>query len=1193
MQKYTSFQVHPTDEVRNMITMDHSILALTTTSLRSQMRRGIPCFTHTSDNMTDMHSLMFNGRTGRVVMGGLQEKLIDFDVSSGKEVSVKSDVSDGTCAILRDHSRFIVSGDAPAGRIHLRDPLTLSVAHTLEAHSGVLSDLDVHGHHLVTCGSHATTRAPDRFLMVYDLRILRAISPIQIHVVPYQLRFLPSMSSRIVVLSSVGQVQLVDTAALSTPQMSLFQVHSGMEGCSTVSMDISPSNQCLAFGDTSNQVHLFSSVPEPVFNPYARDTEFADHVETLPPMDINDELAIYASVPRPHLPPGQNAYVSDYWPDRFNKPAYRPTPDIDPEILRSMKIVGTVGYARNVANLKRNVVRYANVKQRGGGGDSGGTAGAASGHEHGDQGQGGQGHGHGHGNEKIHSMVPKHYRKVAIKLSKMGTDDFDFDRYNRTGFCGLEASLPNAYCNAMLQILYYGEKLRILLLNHTCSRENCVCCELSYLFHMMDISPGMPCQSSNFLRALRTIPEASALSLVFTDVNAVWRANVPRLVQSWNRFILQQVHMQSSLPKNIGLESGSRRPYWTAARSPMKTAKASSDAEDISAAFDQPRQQQQQQQTDSMGEDEKTENLFTSLLGMMQEKVNVCTRCKDVKTTHDTLLLCNMMYPESVASPGPAAAAAVSTGGGNGSNGKEDVIGKYSFADIVCSSMCPEQTTPAWCDQCRKYQTTNQTRNLQSLPHILSLNAGMDNSQDIAFWTAQMEYLYTEANPEEEPESRTQPAASATQTQKQLPPNVKPCRYALACTRPDCKFWHPEPESSTVPAHSVDIGTKCARLGISWIPLVMTIHRHANGKVSTGADVKPLPSTNENDSPDSLKVVETKTYELYGVCWAILDPTSAQPTNIVAAINVGPSYHARVASPVSQWYIFNDFSITTILPSEATAVHPSWKLPCVLFFQSRETSAEIAELEYKNPITPEVFLEDKSLAQRGGRKRITFIPLSSDEMPKKGDLVAIDAEFVTLNQEESELRSDGKVSTIKAAQMSVARITCVRGSGLLEGSPFIDDYISTQEQVVDYVTKFSGIKPGDLDANYSSKHLTTLKSTYKKLRYLVDLGVVFIGHGLKNDFKVINIVVPPEQVIDTVHLFHLPHHRMVSLKFLAWHFLDRKIQGVTHDSIEDAVTALSLYKKYLQLKEEDKLIEALNGLYEHGKECNWKTPEDD
>ena len=143
------------------------------------------------------------------------------------------------------------------------------------------------------------------------------------------------------------------------------------------------------------------------------------------------------------------------------------------------------------------------------------------------------------------------------------------------------------------------------------------------------------------------------------------------------------------------------RLYTKPASSPSKHLVRPATVEDmgkeISEALDQPRQVDVT--CDESSEDD--ESLFNMLFGMVQEKVNVCTRCKERKAKNDTVLLCNIIYPES----------------------KEEQ--KCSFEEIVCSSMCPEQTTPAWCEQCRKYQTTSQIRNLKTLPNVLSLNAGM------------------------------------------------------------------------------------------------------------------------------------------------------------------------------------------------------------------------------------------------------------------------------------------------------------------------------------------------------------------------------------------------------------------------------------------------------------------------------------
>lgn len=83
---------------------------------------------------------------------------------------------------------------------------TFKAEHEFDAFSGSLSDFDVHGNLLAACGfsSRLTGLACDRFLKVYDLRMMRAITPLQVHVDPAFLRFIPTYTSRLAIISQSG-----------------------------------------------------------------------------------------------------------------------------------------------------------------------------------------------------------------------------------------------------------------------------------------------------------------------------------------------------------------------------------------------------------------------------------------------------------------------------------------------------------------------------------------------------------------------------------------------------------------------------------------------------------------------------------------------------------------------------------------------------------------------------------------------------------------------------------------------------------------------------------------------------------------------------------------------------------------------------------------------------------------------------
>jgi PAB-dependent poly(A)-specific ribonuclease subunit 2 len=220
-----------------------------------------------------------------------------------------------------------------------------------------------------------------------------------------------------------------------------------------------------------------------------------------------------------------------------------------------------------------------------------------------------------------------------------------------------------------------------------------------------------------------------------------------------------------------------------------------------------------------------------------------------------------------------------------------------------------------------------------------------------------------------------------------------------------------------------------------------------------------------------------------------------------------------------------------------------------------------------------------------------------DEKPAHGTSVALDTEFVDLEKAEIDVKADGSQEIIRPSKSGLARVSVLRGSGLNEGVPFLDDYITIKEPIVDYVTQYSGIKPGDLDPRTSQHNLVPLKVAYKKLWLLLNLGCVFIGHGLASDFRKINIQVPKTQTVDTQYLFFHPgKNRRLSLRFLAWAVFKEHIQEETadamqgHNSIEDARMALRLWRKFQEYEDAGIVPQMLEEIFREGFRLGFRPP---
>lgn len=776
-------------------------------------------------------------------------------------------------------------------------------------------------------------------------------------------------------------------------------------------------------------------------------------------------------------------------------------------------------------------------------------------------------------NEENFSSISGEYRQPKLQYSKLGRSNFDFSAFNSTDFAGLEDIGPNSIVNSVCQMLFFHPVFRRFIRQHLSSHPKCLATELRFLFDMLSSSWKMrkdsrACRAINFVRTLQQLPEARGMGIVHpTSLNCSKRAT--RLAQVLLEKLRTDTHK-------------ALKPHPSAMVATANSAGSASMVEDLfslkfslSMSFDHER---------SSTDPKTTRNRRTS-----------------------TSFVVELAYPRHQ----PYAFAS-----------ENEFKADYSFTKLLKNALYSTQRTRAWSEELGANAPMNQTKVAERLPPVLVVSANLENSENWQrdLWNHEFSEL----------DDVWLPSAIDVELEKDKSnKSVKDVHV----TRPHLNFEHKKPTLEVPKAEfSSDIKRRYRLVAvISNVTENRTQVNHESKESHYVANLLVSNSgryTTGNKPNDSWMVFNDfqilETTELDTKCFAgrerrqwrtpclcvfqdlqMLDSNTGIQS--VDEIELPGDFREEKNVPVP----LSVFAIPPMkggqTPTDKVLI-PHMTLP--FGRGSTESNEKTRKLVEENVSCP--------------GQTVEWIVL------KKDDEVALDAEFVATSTDVVSLQTDGSRMVSEEARFLPARLSILFSNysppQLADDSPvlpsvltkrgadqetlfrmakipakdagdvLLDDYIAPTEPVVDHLTRFSGIVPDDLNPVGTDKRLSLYKSVYLKLRALVDSGVKFIGHGLEKDFRTLNIWLPEEQIIDTVHLYRQPRQRILSLRWLAAYVLGETIQSDTHDSVEDARTALRLVLRYRQLKNLENTLESNNyilqkvitELYGIGRAKGWK-----
>ena len=764
-------------------------------------------------------------------------------------------------------------------------------------------------------------------------------------------------------------------------------------------------------------------------------------------------------------------------------------------------------------------------------------------------------------------VIPTRYQ-LPVRPDFKSSGAFDSSEYNDTGlFPGwdYESTMPNAWVSPILLLFYFIPEIRAAALNSqindkivgTKSYEKALVPELGFVFDQMEkisryglLYPTKGGRSldtnsfrarigawfpSNILMFLATMPEAEQLQVLDGSPAAVDR---PRRPESFYRFLAYQFDRE------------------------LPTLASSPESKEPSTKL-----------MDSLnGLDFLSSNQFIE--SKSSPPTQTVTRALTLDLNYD-------MFPPGAEKP------------------------PIRFGELLQHSMCRETRLRAWNNKSRAYETIIQRKIATSLPRILTLScscAGRKEEDGLWAWRTNIgnepwlpEIVEVELLPdgnvsvtEWHQSANGSGETSTTFTGKGSLPDEVSKLVSDASTKQKFRYRLDAVLSFVADTDSEgydddeDIGHHVlhARIPASYKRMLLK---------SQMEEARKLASKRSEPSSAPSEVQEVQNLVLNA---SISAEEFEKRAEYVKETLLSLEQTDTGKEEPTDWILYNGFRVSNTVIEDARAFHVSFKEPVLVVYQAvDENSVPVRDVaddmnsSVLDPNLPSSVMTPRSLSSVTAGCNNDFMTTKGLDLIEENRPIAFDAEFVSVQDEESTLAESGQKLVIRDTRYALGRISVL---DCPTKEIVVDDHVLPREHVVDYLTRFSGIVADDLDPSKAKHRIISTRSAYLEMRYLLERGCIFVGHGLKQDFGTVNLIVPPNQILDTVEIFHQPGMRYVSLRFLANYVLGRDMQQDTHDSVEDARAAFELYQKALEWKKDGVWDQRLQELYSYGEKTSWK-----